>query len=145
VPQTIASQHTGAATALRTSVMRLARRLRQEGAEGELTPSQLVTLVSIERLGPLTLGELAAHERVQPPSITRIVAALEAAGLVERTSRPGDRRTAVVTASRAGRALVGRTRRRRDVWLEARLAELDPADRAVLEQAAGVLERLAGA
>jgi DNA-binding MarR family transcriptional regulator len=126
---------------LRLAVMRLARRLRQQ-TEGEVTASQLSALASVSRLGPLTLGALAAVERVRPPTMTRIVGHLEAAGLVVRRPAPGDRRSARVELSPAGRELLDRSRTRKDAYLAERLAALTPAEVAVLRQAAAALERL---
>lgn len=135
----------GLSTALRVAVMRLARRLRQEGARDGLTPTKLSTLATVERRGPLTLGELAAAERVQPPSMTRTVVALEAAGLLVRSADPADGRVALVAVSRAGRQAITAIRRRRDAWLEVQLAALPAEDFETLRRAAGVLERLADA
>lgn len=126
---------------LRLAVMRLARRLRQQ-TEGEITASQLSALSSVDRLGPLSLGALAAVERVRPPTLTRIVGHLEAAGLVVRRPAPGDRRSTEVEVSPAGRELLDRSRTRKDAYLAERLATLDPAEVDVLRRAAGVLERL---
>jgi DNA-binding MarR family transcriptional regulator len=126
---------------LRLAVMRLARRLRQQ-TEGEITASQLSALSSVDRLGPLTLGALAAVERVRPPTVTRIVGHLEAAGLVVRRPAPGDRRSAEVELSPSGRELLDRSRTRKDAYLAERLATLGPAELAVLRRAAAVLERL---
>jgi DNA-binding MarR family transcriptional regulator len=132
------------ASALRLAVMRLARRMRAERPDSSLTLTQLAALSTLERLGPLTPRELAAAERVSPPSMTRVVAALEAAGLVGRTDHPSDRRQVLLTASSVGSALLREDRRRREAWLAQRLRELDPDDRDVLRQAAAVLDRLAG-
>ena len=129
------------ATRLRLAVTRLARRLRTQ-LPGELTPSQLATLATVERLGPLTLGELSAAERVKPPSMTKIVACLEEQGLVSRTVDPSDRRVARVEATAEGRRFLDHSRRQKDEYLAARLRGLDPADRDALERAAEVLERL---
>ena len=126
---------------LRLAVMRLARRLRQQ-TEGEITASQLSALSSVSRLGPLTLGALAAVERVRPPTMTRIVGHLEAAGLLVRRPAPADRRSAEVELSPSGRELLDRSRTRKDAYLAERLATLGPAEVAVLRQAAAVLERL---
>jgi len=126
---------------LRLAVMRLARRLRQQ-TEGEITASQLSALFSVSRLGPLTLGALAAVERVRPPTMTRIVGHLEAAGLLVRRPAPADRRSAEVELSPSGRELLDRSRTRKDAYLAERLATLGPAEVAVLRQAAAVLERL---
>src|SRR6266508_1610405 len=123
---------------LRLAVMRLARRLRQQ-TEGEITASQLSALSSVSRL---TLGALAAVERVRPPTMTRIVGHLEAAGLLVRRPAPADRRSAEVELSPSGRELLDRTRTRKDAYLAERLATLGPAEVAVLRRAAAVLERL---
>jgi DNA-binding MarR family transcriptional regulator len=136
---------TALASALRLSVMRLARRLRAQRADTSLSLSQLAALATVDRHGPLTPGELAAHERVQPPSMTRVVAALETAGLVTRARHATDGRQVVLQVSEAGTALLQEDRRRRDAWLAQRLRDLPPADLAVLRQAAAVLDRLAGA
>jgi DNA-binding MarR family transcriptional regulator len=126
---------------LRLAIGRLARRLRQQ-AGGEVTSSQLSALSSVARLGPLTLGELAAVERVRPPTMTRIVASLEEAGLVDRSAHPGDRRIARVEVSSAGRTFLERTGTRKDAFLVERLARLDPGEVEQLGRAVAVLERL---
>lgn len=130
------------ASGLRLAVTRLARRLRQEGAEGGITPSQLSALATTERFGPLTLGELATHERVQPPTMTRIVAALADAGLVTREVDADDRRIARVRVTAAGRRLLDRSRRRKTAFLATRLRRLDDDERRILARAVPVLERL---
>ena len=129
------------ASRLRLVVTRLSRRLRTQ-LPGDLTPSQLATLSSVDRLGPITLGELSAVERVKPPTMTKIVACLEEQGLVTRTVDPADRRVARVDATAEGSRFLDRSRRQKDQYLAERLRDLDPADRAALERAAGVLERL---
>jgi DNA-binding MarR family transcriptional regulator len=131
------------ASALRLAVMRLARRLRGERSDTSLTISQIAALSTLERSGPLTPRELAAAERVQPPSMTRIAASLEAAGLVTRTAHPSDGRQVLLAASPEGAAIVREDRRRRDAWLAQRLRDLPPEDLEVLRRAAVVLERLA--
>ena len=134
----------GLSSALRISVMRLARRLRAErDASYDLSLNQLSVLGVLERHGALTVGQLAAHERVQPPSITRTVGCLVDRGLVEREPHPTDGRLVVVVLSDAGRRLVLKDRRRRDAWLSQRLRELAPQEREALRQAAPILERLA--
>lgn len=132
------------ASALRLAVMRLARRMRAERPESDLSLTQLSALAVLERQGPLTPRELAAAERIRPPSMTRVVAALEAAGLVTRTDHPTDGRQVLLAASPAGAALLREDRRRREAWLAQRLRELDAGDREVLRKAAAVLDRLAG-
>jgi DNA-binding MarR family transcriptional regulator len=129
------------AAGLRMVVMRLARRLRQQ-ADGEVTPSQLSALSTIERLGPLTLGALASAEQVQPPSMTKIVSGLEQHGFVVREPDAKDRRIARVRISENGRRFVARSRTRRNAYLAARLRGFDAEERALLEQALPLLERL---
>ena len=136
---------TALASALRLSVLRLARRLRAERADTSLTLSQLSALATLERHGALTPGELAAHERVQPPSMTRLVASLEQVGLVGRTAHATDRRQVVLQVTDAGSDLLREDRRRRDAWLAQRVRDLPPSDLAVLREAAAVLARLAEA
>ncbi len=130
------------ASTLRVSVMRLTRRLRAERSDDGLSLTQLATLGTLERHGPLTPRELAAHEKVQPPSMTRILAGLEDRGLIERTPHDTDGRQHVVTLTRAARDLIRDDRRRREAWLARRLAELSPEDREVLRAAAAVMDRL---
>ena len=137
------SAETALASSLRLAVMRLARRMRSERAESSLTLSQIAALATLERHGPLTPRELAAHERVQPPSMTRICAALEAAGLLTRTDHPSDGRQVLLAVSAEGAALLREDRRRREAWLAQRLGELPAEDLAVLGRAAKILDRLA--
>jgi DNA-binding MarR family transcriptional regulator len=132
-------------SALRISVMRLARRLRQQRAESGLGLTYLSAMATIDRHGQLTPGELAALERVQPPSMTRVLARLDELGLVARRSHPTDRRQMLVSLTDAARAVLREDRRRREAWLVEHLAALSPQDRDVLAAAAPVLERLAGA
>jgi len=137
----------GLATSLRISVSRLARRLRVERtvpALGEpiLSDTQFAALATLERHGAMTPGELAEHEKVQPPSMTRVIATLVGLGLVSRTPHPSDRRQVMLEASAEGRDRVHKARRRRDAWLAKRLAELTPAQRATLRAAAPILEKL---
>lgn len=131
------------ASSLRMPVMRLARRLRSERSDHGLTLTQLTTLSTLERCGPLTPGELADHERVQPPSMTRTIASLEAAGMVTRTPHATDRRQHLVTATPAAAALLHEDRRRRDAWLSLRLADLTVAERELLRAVSPLLDRLA--
>ena len=138
----------GLATALRISVSRLARRLRVERqAEGlaSLSDTQLAALAVLEKHGAMTPGELAEYEKVQPPSMTRVIAVLEERNLVMRAAHPTDRRQVVLTVTEEGRALVLQARRRRDAWLAKRLKELTPEERALLRAAAPVLEKLSQA
>src|SRR4051812_32538222 len=129
------------ASRLRLAVTRLARRLRTQ-LPGQLSPSQQATLSTVERLGPLTLGELSTAERVKPPTMTKIVAALEEQGLVSRTVDPSDRRVARVAATAAGLRFLEDSSRHKDAYLAERLRHLDAGERAELERAAELLERL---
>jgi DNA-binding MarR family transcriptional regulator len=129
------------AARLRLGVTRLARKLRQE-AEPGITPSMLAALSSAERQGPLTMRDLCAAEQVQPPSMTRIVAALADAGLVAREADPDDGRVVWVRVTSEGRRLLDRSRRRKEAYLARALRTLDPDDVATLEDAAALLERL---
>lgn len=130
------------ASRLRLALMRLARRVRQEALGGEVTQSMLSALAVVDRRGPLTLGELAAAERVQPPSMTKIVARLEEQGLVARQVDPRDRRVARVRVTPAGHRFAERSRSRGSAYLARRLRTLSAEDRAVLDAAVPVLERL---
>jgi DNA-binding MarR family transcriptional regulator len=136
----------GLATALRISVSRLARRLRAErlakGLEPGLSDTQLAALASLERHSAMTPGELADHEKVQPPSMTRVIAALEELGLVMRAPHATDRRQVVLTVTDRGREVVQQSRRLREEWLAKRLRELTPQERAALRAAAPILEKL---
>jgi DNA-binding MarR family transcriptional regulator len=129
------------AVRLRLAIARTARRLRQE-AGGELSPSQTTALATIDRHGPLTPSELALRERIQRPTVTRIVARLEEAGLVQRTRDTQDGRSSLVALTPAGRELLARGRTRKDAYLARRLRELDGEERATLQRAAAILERL---
>ena len=132
---------TALAARLRLGVTRLARKLRQE-AEPGITPSMLSALSSIDRAGRLTIGDLSAAEQVQPPTMTRIVAAMVEAGLVVREADPDDRRVAWVSLSTSGRRLLERSRRRKEAFLAKRLGALEPDEVALLEDATELLERL---
>ena len=137
----------GLATAMRISVSRLARRLRVErlglgGTETVISDIQLAALAALERHDSMTPGELAEHEKVQPPSMTRVIAVLEERGLVRREPHATDRRQVILTVTDDGRDLVQRVRRRREAWLAQRLQELAPAERQVLRAAAPILEKI---
>jgi len=132
---------TDMAARLRLSATRLARQLRQQAGSG-LTLSQLSALATISNRGPLTLGALADHERVAPPSITRVVAKLEEAALVVREVDAVDRRVARVATTAAGEALLAQSRKRKNAWLAARLRDLDDEQRAKLRDALDVLDAL---
>jgi DNA-binding MarR family transcriptional regulator len=129
------------AARLRLAITRTARRLRQE-AGADLGPSQVAALATVERHGPLAPSELASVERIRRPTVTRIVARLAEAGLVERTADPDDGRGALVSVTAEGRALLKRLRRRKTAYLAQHLGDLDSEDAAALERAVSVLERM---
>jgi DNA-binding MarR family transcriptional regulator len=129
------------ASRLRLGVTRLARKLRQQ-AEPGITPSLLSALSTIERAGPMTIGELCAVEQVQPPTMTRLVASLVETGMVERSVDPQDRRVAWVRVTPAGARSLGQTRKRKEAYLAKRLRRLEPERLAVLEEAAAILDQL---
>lgn len=131
------------AARLRLAVTRLARKLRRE-AEPGITPSMLAALSSVDRQGPLTMSELCVVEQVQPPSMTRIVAALVDVGLVSRESDPSDGRVAWVTVTPQGRKLLDRSRGRKEAYLAKALRDLDAHELETLEEAAAILESLTG-
>ncbi len=126
---------------LRLSVTRTARRLRQEAGTG-LTPSLASALATVERHGPLAPSALAAAERIQRPTATRIVGRLEADGLLARGPDPDDGRGCLVRITPRGRALLRALRSRKTAFLARRLETLGPEDRATLDRAAGLLDRL---
>jgi len=130
-------------TELRVSLLKVTRRLRAEKSDSEITDSQMSVLAVLDRRGPMTPRALADSEWVQPPSITRTLAALAERGLVDREPDPDDRRQIIVRITAAGTAAVTATRRQRDAWLARRIGELDPEERAVLARASQILRRIA--
>jgi DNA-binding MarR family transcriptional regulator len=133
------------AGALRDSITRLNRRLRRARPMGDLTITQLSALTSLELAGALTPRELAEVERVQPPTLTKIVAKLEDRGLVQRSPHPTDGRQVILAATEAGRGVVAENRRARDEWLARELAALTADERDTLRRAADILGRIARA
>ncbi len=121
--------------------MRAARRLRQE-AGADLSPSLTAALSTVERHGPLTPSEVANWERIQRPTATRVLARLEEEGLIARTPDPQDRRSSLVAVTEGGRALLEELRTRKTAFLAERLEGLDADERATLERAADILERV---
>lgn len=133
------------ASNLRVSVMRLARRLRLERSSEDYTLNQLSALAVLDRMGDLTVGELADIERVKPPSMTRTVNCLVDAGLAVRRPHDTDGRQVVVSPTELARSVLAEDRRRRDQWLSQRLDDLDPSDRELLARLAHLLDTLAAA
>lgn len=123
------------------SIGRLARRLRQQSLGG-LTPSQLSVISTLDRHGPLSMGDLARHERIAKPSTTGIVGRLVDKGLVERKPDPGDRRSAIVAITPKAHQLLERLRKERTAYLALQIDKLDPEDRRVVERAVEILESM---
>ena len=126
---------------LRLTIARTARRLRQETGS-DLSPSLTAALSTVERHGPLIPSELATRERIQRPTATRILARLEEQGLIERMVDVRDKRSSLVTATKAGRDLLAELRTRKTAFLASRIERLEPDERATLERAADILERM---
>ncbi|SDC46714.1 DNA-binding transcriptional regulator, MarR family [Geodermatophilus telluris] len=129
---------------LRLAVMRFSRRLRNQRVDTSVTLTHLAALSTLKRHGAMSPGELAAHERVQPPSMTRVVVALEAMGLVTRSPHPTDGRQVVIELTPAAEDLLGEEARAREAWLSSQLQRLTPEQRATLREAALIMEELAG-
>ncbi|WP_430647932.1 MarR family winged helix-turn-helix transcriptional regulator [Agromyces sp. GXS1127] len=129
-------------TELRLAVMRLARRIRQERADTELSATQYSALAWTASEGPLTPGRLAELERVTPPSMNRTVNCLVESGLLVREGSPDDGRKVLLRTTDEGEAIVRETRRRRDAWLAKRFATLTPDERDTLAAATDILRRL---
>lgn len=147
MPTVVAQQvksDVGLASALRSSTLRLSRQIRSQRADNaDLTANQLGVLGALGKHGAMTVGELAAHERVKPPSMTRIVSNMEEAGLVVRRAHEVDKRQVIVELTESAHELIHANRRRRDQWLQTKLKTLTPEERDILRKAAPVLERLA--
>lgn len=130
------------ASVLRLSLLRAARRIRSQRVNTSATLSQLSALATVGKCGPMSAGEIAAIERVQPPSMTKILASLEASEWVERAAHPEDRRQSVISITQAGRELLAAETRARDEWLAQRLVDFSPAELKILRDAVDVLDRL---
>jgi DNA-binding MarR family transcriptional regulator len=128
---------------LRIAITRLNRRLRQTRPVGELTQNQLSVLASLELAGAMTPRELSDAERVQPPTMTKVLAKLEERGLIQRTPHPTDGRQVLLSATDEGRAVLLEQRRVKAEWLTRRLTGLPAEDRATLARAAEILDRIA--
>ncbi|MEO8888428.1 MAG: MarR family transcriptional regulator [Jatrophihabitantaceae bacterium] len=131
------------ASLLRPSLLRLTRIVRNQRADMSVTLTQLSAMGTLNKRGPMSAGDLAACEKVQPPSMTKVLASLEERGLVRRDSHPGDRRQAIIAITDDGVALLDSERRLRDEFLSLRLSQLTSDERAVLRSAIPVLDKLA--
>src|SRR3954451_19731240 len=133
------------ASKLRPSLLRLTRLVRSQRADASVTLTHISALFTLEKNGPMSAGDLAACERVQPPSMTKILATLEERALVRREVHPSDRRSAIIAITEAGRVLLASERQRRDAWLTQRLARLTSEERAALRNVIPILDKLAEA
>jgi DNA-binding MarR family transcriptional regulator len=128
---------------LRIAVMRFSRRLRSQRVDTSVTLTHLSAMSTLRRHGAMSAGELAGHERVQPPSMTRVVGALEAMGLITRTPHPTDGRQVVIELTPAAHTLLDAEAQAREAWLSERLEQLSPQEREVLREAAAIMDKLA--
>jgi DNA-binding MarR family transcriptional regulator len=140
--ETLDTRLTESAVRLRLAIVRTSRRLRQEaaGAVGELTPTSVSALATVERHGPLTPSELAKIERVKRPTATRTLRHLHEAGLIDRAPDPADGRSALLSISAAGRERLRKLRGRKNAYLARRMKGLPVEDLEALDRAAAILE-----
>ncbi|MDT4913053.1 MAG: hypothetical protein QOC66_2181 [Pseudonocardiales bacterium] len=131
------------ASLLRPALLRLTRVVRNQRVDMSVTLTQLSAMNTLHKHGPMSAGELANCERVQPPSMTKVLANLEERGLVRRDVHPTDRRQAIIAITESGIELLELERRSRDAWLTRRLATLTPEERALLQRAVPILDKLA--
>jgi DNA-binding MarR family transcriptional regulator len=129
-------------TRLRVALARLSRRLRKHELAG-LTPTQLAALATVERSGPMRLGDLAAAEGIAPSTLTRLVTALEDSGYVRRFADPTDARASTLAITSRGHDMLERLRSETTMVLTESLTLLTAAQRAALAEALPVLEQLA--
>ena len=143
--QTAPSRHSAAelAATLRPSLLRLTRILRNQRADMSVSLTQLSAMGTLYKKGPMSAGDLAAFERVQPPSMTKVLASLEEKQLVTREPHPSDKRQVIITLTEAGSELLESERQQRHAWLSQRLAQLTPEERATLRDVIPVLDKLA--
>jgi DNA-binding MarR family transcriptional regulator len=131
------------ASLLRPSLLRLTRLIRNQRVDMSVTLTQLSAMATLKTRGPMSAGELACCERVQPPSMTKVLASLEEHGLVRRDPHPTDRRQAIIVLTQSGLELLDSERKSRDAWLSQRLSKLSIEERSLLRQVVPVLDKLA--
>ena len=131
------------ASHLRPALLRLTRIVRNQRVDMSVTLTQLSAMATLQKKGPMSAGELANCERVQPPSMTKVLANLEERGLVRRDVHPTDRRQAIIAITPAGIELLDSERRSRDAWLTKRLGTLTAEERALLQRVVPILDKLA--
>lgn len=142
-PDTTALTTLSDGASLRMATFRLARRLRAHRAVDDMSDAQIAVLGALHKHGSCTIGQLASHERVAAPSMTRTVNGLEESGYVVRTADATDGRKVIIDLTPTGAAVVEETMRKRDAWLEDALADLDQDDHDVLVKAAALMRKLA--
>jgi DNA-binding MarR family transcriptional regulator len=131
------------ASLLRPSLLRLTRLIRNQRVDMSVTLTQISAMATLATRGPMSAGELAGCEKVQPPSMTKVLANLEERGLVRRTVHPADRRQAIISVTDSGFDLLESERRSRNAWLTQRLAALTPDEQALLRDVVPLLDKLA--
>ncbi len=131
------------ASLLRPSLLRITRLIRNQRVDMSVTLTQLSALAALQLNGPMSAGELAAYERVQPPSMTKVLATLEDRKLLRREPHPTDRRQAIIVLTEQGADLLDSERRSRDAWFSKRVAALTPDERALLSKVIPVFDKLA--
>ncbi len=132
------------ASDLRLAVLRLNRRLRGQRIDARVSLTQVSALSTLDMYGPMTPGTLAARERVQPPSMTRIIAALDQLGFIHRVPHPTDGRQVIVSLSGAGEQYIKDEVHAREAWLDARLAALNADERDTLRAASAIIDGMVG-
>jgi DNA-binding MarR family transcriptional regulator len=140
---TTATRASELAALLRPSLLRLTRLVRNQRVDTSITLTSLSAMASLQKHGPMSAGELAAVERVQPPSMTKVLASLEEKNLVRREPHPHDRRQAIIAITATGIELLDSERRSRDQWLTKRLDTLSGDERALLLRVVPILDKLA--
>jgi len=129
--------------ALRAAVLVLARRLRQQVADDDLSATDIAVLGRVGRCGPMTPGQLARAEHVQPPSMTKVIERLEGRGMLRREPHPTDGRQYLVSRTELAETFVNESRKLRTAWLAEHLAGLSAAEQQTLAAAAPALTKLA--
>jgi DNA-binding MarR family transcriptional regulator len=142
---TLATRTTAAelAALLRPALLRLTRLVRNQRVDTSVTLTQLSAMGALFKNGAMSAGELAAYERVQPPSMSKVLANLEERGLVRRDQHPADRRQAILEITDEGRQLLDSERGARDAWLTRKLTALTAAERDLLRRVVPILDKLA--
>ncbi|MGI8680342.1 MAG: MarR family winged helix-turn-helix transcriptional regulator [Jatrophihabitans sp.] len=131
------------ASQLRPSLLRLTRLVRNQRVDTSVTLTELSAMFMLNSRGPMSPGELAACEKVQPPSMTKVLASLEDQGFVRRERHPTDGRQVIISITAAGIDLLNSERQSRNLYLSRQLAQLTPSERALLARIVPILDKLA--